>query len=138
MDVTTILCDAVQVADGKLYVLGGGWTHTFTPNMPMQLGLGVVIAVPWNRTNERHVVEAVLVTADGQQVEIDGNPVIAGGELEVGRPPGIRAGSQLNTALPFSFNGLVLDIGDYVWELRINGNTETRTPFRVDNMPGTV
>lgn len=138
MDVTTILCDAVQVADGKLYVLGGGWTHNFTPNTPMQMGLGVVIAVPWNRTNEKHVIEAVLVTADGQQVEVDGNLVMAGGELEVGRPPGIRAGSQLNTALPFNFNGLALDIGDYVLELRINGNTETRTPFRVDNMPGTV
>lgn len=133
-----ILCDAVQVADGKLYVLGGGWTHNFSPNIPTQMALGVVIAVPWIRANEKHVVEVSLLTADGDQVEINGNTVLAGGELEVGRPPGIRAGSQLNTALPFNFNGLVLDIGDYVWEFRINGNTEARAPFRVDNPPGTV
>ncbi len=132
-----ILCDAAQVADGKLYVLGGGWSHNFTPNAPLQMSLGVIIAVPWIRANEKHIVEAVLLTADGQQVEIEGQPVIAGGELEVGRPPGIRPGTQLNTAIPFSFNGVALDIGDYVWELRINGETEARTPFRVDNPPGT-
>lgn len=132
-----LLCDAVQVADGKLNVLGGGWSHSFTPNMPMPMALGVVIAIPWNRANETHVVEAVLVTADGETVEIEDTPVMTSGELEVGRPPGIRPGSQLNTAIPFDFNGVALDIGDYVWELRINGDVEARAPFRVDNPPGT-
>src|SRR5215211_18202 len=119
MDVTIILCDAVQVADGKLYVLGGGWTHFYAPNTPAQMALGVIIAIPWNRANEKHIIEAVLVTADGEPVEIDGEPVMAGGELEVGRPPGLRPGTWLNAPLPFNFPGIVLDIGDYVWELRI-------------------
>lgn len=130
-----ILSDAAQVAEGKLYVLGGGWSHNFTPNAPMPMALGVIIAIPWNRANERHVIEAVLLAADGQPVEIEGNQVMADGELEVGRPPGIRPGSQLNTAIPFDFSGVALDIGDYIWELRINGNMEARAPFRVDNPP---
>lgn len=138
MDVTMILCDSVQVAEGKLYILGGGWSHNFSPNSPTPMALGVIIAVPWNRANEKHVIEATLVTADGQPVEIEDRQVMAGGELEVGRPPGIRPGSQLNTAIPFDFSGIALDIGDYVWELSINGNTEARAPFRVDNPPGTV
>lgn len=132
-----LLCDAAQSADGKLYVLGGGFSHVYTPNAPATMALAILIAVPWNRANEQHTVEAALVTADGQQVEMGDNPIMAGGELEVGRPPGLRAGTHLNTSLVFNFNGLILEIGDYVWELRVNGNTEARTPFRVDNPPMT-
>ena len=130
-----LLCDAAQAADGKLYVLGGGFSHVYTPNAPATMALAILIAVPWNRANEKHTVEAVLVTADGQQVEMGDTPIMAGGELEVGRPPGLRAGTQLNTSLVFNFNGLVLEIGDYVWELRVNGGTQARAPFRVDNPP---
>jgi hypothetical protein len=135
MEVTMLLCDAAQAAGGKLYVLGGGWTHVYSPNNPVPMALAVLIAVSWNRANERHTVEAILVTADGATVEFDGNQIMASGEFEVGRPAGIRAGTQLNTALAFNFGGLALDVGDYVWELRINGGLEARAPFRVDNPP---
>lgn len=132
-----LLCDAAQAAEGKLYVLGGGFSHVYTPNAPATMALAILIAVPWNRANEQHNVQAALVTGDGQQVQMGDAPIMAGGDLEVGRPPGLRAGTQLNTSLVFNFNGLILDIGDYVWELQINGNTAARAPFRVDNPPMT-
>ncbi len=126
-----LLCDAADAAEGKLYILGGGWSHVYSPNAPVNMALAIMIAVPWNQANEKHDVNAALVSEDGDTVEVEGNQVIAGGELEVGRPPGLRAGTQLNTPLVLNFSGLVLKPGGYVWELRIGGKVMARTPFQV-------
>ena len=32
MKILLMLCDAAQAVDGKLYVLGGGWSITPTPD----------------------------------------------------------------------------------------------------------
>ncbi len=40
-----MLCDAAAVADGKLYVHGGGWTHLWAPDTPTNMALAVLIAV---------------------------------------------------------------------------------------------
>ncbi len=126
-----LLCDAADAAEGKLYILGGGWSHVYAPNAPVNMALAIMIAVPWNQANEKHDVNAALVSEDGDAVEVEGNQVIAGGALEVGRPPGLRAGTQLNTPLVLNFSGLVLKPGGYVWELRIGGKVMARTPFQV-------
>ena len=135
MEVTMLLCDSAQAVGGKLYVLGGGWTHLYTPNAPANMSLAVVIAVPWDEANRRHNIRASLLTEGGEPVQIDGDPLVAQGEFEVGRPPGLRAGTQLNTAFAFNLQGLILDIGDYVWELYINDRRMARIPYRVDNPP---
>jgi hypothetical protein len=125
-----LLCDAADQVGGKLYVLGGGWTHAVTSN-PLNMGLGVVMAVPWDRTNERHQIQVELLTEDGALVNIGGQPVGAGGQIEVGRPAGTKAGSDLNAVLAFQFNGLPLVPGGYVWQLRVGDEVEARTPFWV-------
>jgi hypothetical protein len=125
-----LLCDGADAVEGKLYILGGGWSHTLA-NVPVNMALAIMIAVPWNQANEKHDVHAALVSEDGETVEIEGNQVIASGELEVGRPAGLRAGTQLNTPLVLGFNGLVLKSGGYVWELRIGGEVMARAPFQV-------
>ena len=33
-----MLCDAAQVSDGKLYVLGGGWSMTGPDPVPFRAG----------------------------------------------------------------------------------------------------
>lgn len=59
MRLTVVLCDAAQTVDGKLYILGGGWTHVAQPQpQPLSLALAVVVAVPWGDANRRHPVSA--------------------------------------------------------------------------------
>jgi hypothetical protein len=123
-----LLCDAAQQVGGKLYVLGGGWTHAITRE-PINMALGVVIAVPWTRTNERLDIHVELLTDDGAPVNFGGQHVATGGQIEVGRPAGVKAGSDLNAALAFQFNGLPLTPGGYVWQLRVGEDVEARTPF---------
>jgi hypothetical protein len=61
------------------------------------------------------------------------NEVVVGGTsvLEVGRPPGIKAGSEINAAFVANFEGLVLPPGGYVWDLSLAGESLARNPFWV-------
>jgi len=131
MRVTMLLCDSAQQVGGKLYVLGGGWTHILFRGQSMNMSLAVVVAVPWDRTNERFDIETTLLTEDGLPVEV--NDVVVGGTsiLEVGRPPGIKAGSEINAAFVANFEGLVLPPGGYVWDLSLAGESLARNPFWV-------
>ncbi len=131
MDVTMLLCDAAEAANGKLYVLGGGWSHLYAPNTPVNMALAVMVAVPWNRTNEKHGLRAVLMTEDGERVEIDGNPITLEAGFEVGRPPGLAPGTTFNTPMVFNVGGLALDTGGYVWDLYVNGKRTAQAAFRV-------
>jgi hypothetical protein len=127
MRFSVVLCDAAQVADGKLYILGGGWTHAVVSE-PLSVALAVVAVVPWGDANRRHAVSVALRDEDGELVELVGQPVKTDGQFEIGRPPGIKPGSDLNATMVFKFGGLVLEPGGYVWELQV-GDTTERTPF---------
>jgi uncharacterized protein DUF6941 len=136
LDVTLILCDAAQQQGGKLYILGAGWSLVQAPNVPITMALGVIVGVPWDQANDQLLVEAVLMTDDGDpvQIEVTENefqPVLASGQMEVGRPPGLKRGMTLNAPLAFTFNGVPLPVGGYRWELKINGTVEATAPFRV-------
>lgn len=141
MKVTALLCDAAQVApDGKLYILGGGWAISWAPDQPLKMSLAIMVAVPWTGANQIHNLEVDLLTADNDPVlapDGSGEPVKAGGELEMGRPPGMKPGSDLNACIAIPFDGLVLSASDYVWIIQINGREEARIPFRVDVPPMT-
>ena len=126
-----LLCDAADAANGKLYVLGGGWSHIQLPDTPFNASLAVLIAVPWTATNEKHKLRVQLIDDDGQQVVVAENPVLAEGPFEVGRPPGLKAGTAIHQPLTFRFNNLVLPAGGYVFELEMNGTVLARCPFRV-------
>ncbi len=39
--VTMLLCDAAQVSDGKLYILGGGWSMTGPDPVPSAVALKI-------------------------------------------------------------------------------------------------
>lgn len=136
MDVTLILADSVQESGGKLFVLGGGWTHAMAADTPFNLGLGLVIAVPWDRTNEKHPFRVVLVTDDGEPVQSQGQPVENVAEFELGRPPGLKRGTTLNAVMAMQFNGLVLSEGGYVWEVYVDDEQAARAPFWMVARPG--
>ncbi len=70
MKVTLLLCDAAQVAEGKLYCMGAGWTQT-GPG-PTTMALGIIVYVPWDRTNAALQLVLELREADGTVVRLPG------------------------------------------------------------------
>jgi hypothetical protein len=124
MKVTLILADAAQVAEGKLNVLGGGWTIT-GPD-PVPFALAGIIEVPWQETNRNHTFRFELIDLDGNPVMVDGpdgqQPVALDGGFEVGRPPGVRAGSFLPMPFALACASLALPPGSHFeWRFSING-----------------
>jgi hypothetical protein len=128
-----LLCDAASEANGKLYVLGGGWSMVYTLNEESRtnLGLAIKIGVPWDRTNKAFAVRAILMTEDGEEVDLGNGAVQAGGEVTVGRPPHLKPGTPIDLPIAWNFFGLLLPHGGYRWELQIDGDLVATTPFRV-------
>jgi len=130
LNVTLLLCDAAQEAGGKLFVLGGGWSLVKVAG-PVNMALAVLLEVPWDQANDTLLIEAKLMTDDGDPVELEtGHPIMAAGQMEVGRPPGLKRGMSLNAPLAFTFNGVPLPPGGYRWELHINGEMLASAAFR--------
>ncbi len=123
--VTLLLADAAQVANGKLYILGGGWSVTWTDPTPSAIALK--IEVPWDQANRRHAVKLQLLDADGHPVRpsIPGiaQPVEVTGEFEVGRPAGITPGTPLDALLAINLAPMPLSPARYVWRLSIDGQS---------------
>lgn len=127
MKAAMLLADAAQVADGKLYILGGGWSVTGPEPAPMALALKV--EVPWDQANMRHEWMLTLSDQDGSPVFLPtpegDHPVELGGEFEVGRPAGLAPGTPID--LPLAINLAPLPLapgGRYCWQLAINGEAD--------------
>lgn len=132
VDVTILLADAAQVADGKLFILGGGLT--VTGPRPQPLGIAIRIEVPWDRANVQHEWRLELLDEDGQPVRAQDRPIVVAGKFEAGRPAGLRPGTPLNVPLAINFATLPLQPGhSYTWQLSINGQirNEWRASFFV-------
>lgn len=131
-----LLCDAAESVNGKLYILGGGWSQLLVPDQPASMSLAIKLAVPWDQANDPHRVKAKLITDHGEPVEVpmpEGEPMIVANEVvvETGRPAGLLPGTDLDAPLVFNFRGLGLSAGGYVWELEVDGEVKARAPFRV-------
>ncbi|MEA2494729.1 MAG: hypothetical protein QOJ29_2640 [Thermoleophilaceae bacterium] len=127
-----LLCDAAQSVGGKLYILGGGWTQVAVgPGLAVPMALAIRVRIPWDQANERFALHAVLTDADGEPANVQGNRIEGGGEIEVGRPPGVERGSPLDAMLALNFPPLPLFPGTYVWLLEINGEPRARARFKV-------
>ena len=88
-----LVADSADVVGGKLYVLGGGWDRLMLPRLPGPPAVPFVVAVgvnvSWNLTNCKLGFSVDVLDADGRSVAL-----LASGEFEVGRPPGLRAGTS--------------------------------------------
>jgi hypothetical protein len=131
MDVTLLLCDSAEALNGKLYVMGGGWNMLYSSGTPVRLALAILIAVPWDETNQRSALRIELVTSDGEQVSNNGQEVSATAEFDVGRPPGVKPGSTINAPLAINFDGLILDEGGYEFVVKLGDAIAARRPFQV-------
>ncbi|HLN15202.1 MAG TPA: hypothetical protein VK277_00495 [Acidimicrobiales bacterium] len=124
MNVTMLLCDAAQVADGKLYILGGGWSMTGPDPVPSAVALK--IDVDWHETEVPHHWELFLEDADGQPVMVETpegkQPVEVRGEFTVTQPQGVPEGSPIDVALAVNLGPIPLAAGSrFAWRLMIDG-----------------
>jgi len=127
MKVTLMLADSAQAVNGKLYILGGGWSIRKAAPTPSAIALK--IEVPWTETNRKHTLKLELVDSDFQPVLVQtpaGNsPLVIEGEFEVGRPPGLIPGSPLDVPIAFPIGPVPLAHGQrFVWKLTIDGKTD--------------
>ena len=140
MKVTLMLADHAQVAEGKLYINGGGWSIT-GPD-PIPYAIAMLIDVPWDQTNVQHNLLLELLTSDGEPVtvptESGEESVKAKGQFEVGRPPGTKPGSTISMpfAITFSPAPPLPPGGQYVWALSIDGQTDEDWRLIFSTRPG--
>lgn len=129
----TILGDYASIADGKMYLQGGGWERlTVNTAFPARRMIGIAqsILVPWEDTNIPIKLEIEIQSADGASIVKGAN------EVKVGRPPDhppgmpIRVMSATNLGIEFK------EAGSYRIVSKINGEDETATltPFYI--LPG--
>jgi hypothetical protein len=138
--VTMMLADAAQAIEGKLYILGGGWTVTGPDPSPSAIALQ--IRVPWDLANTRHTMRLELLDTDGNPVTMESpvgkQPLVLENEFEVGRPPGVKPGSPLELALAINLGPIPLAPGKrYEWRLHIGGETHEfwTLPFSTREAP---
>jgi hypothetical protein len=131
-----LLADYAVVSDGKLTIVGGGWSQT-GPELS-SFGIGLLIQVPWDQSNTRHSFSVALLDSDGAEVVLEtdeeGQQAVAfGGEFEVGRPPGLKPGTPLDFPVAVNSTPLPLEAGRYEWRLTIDGKSreDWTMPFTV-------
>ena len=131
-----LLADYAVVADGKLTIVGGGWSQTGPE--PASFGIALLIQVPWDQSNTLHTFTVELLDADGAHVvleteEDEEQSVAFGGEFEVGRPPGLKPGTPLDFPVAMNSTPLPLEPGRYEWRLTIDDQArqDWSVPFTV-------
>lgn len=132
MKVTMVLADHAQIAEGKLFISGGGWTETGPT--PVPFAIAVLFEVPWNETNKPHTFQLELIDSHGEPVMVPtpggDEPLKVEGQFEVGRPPGARPGSSFTNPFVFKCGGLPMaSATSYEWRLLIDD--ETRDDWRL-------
>ena len=133
-----LLCDAAQVADGKLYILGGGWSMT-GPG-PRALGRGAQDRRGLARGRAFAPLGAVLGgcrRASGADGDHRGQPA-GRGARRVHRepPPGIPEGSPIDVALAVNLGPIPLAPGTrFAWRLTIDGESLPGSLARVHHPP---
>jgi hypothetical protein len=137
MRATMMLADYAQIADGKLFISGGGWT-TCGPG-PTPCGVVAIFHVPWDETDEKISFTLRLLDQDGRGVHMpgatDGLPVHVNGAFEARRQPGMTEGADIN--VPMAFN-IVLHLppnGRYTWQIEVDGYADETWALPFETRP---
>ncbi len=99
-----ILADAAQVANGKLFILGGGWSLYRSAVYPaqVQLGLGISILIDWNEAGIKHPVTITMADEAGV-------PIIPElkGQVEAAKSTDVPTGATQRALLAVNANLLI-------------------------------
>ena len=121
-----LLCDSAQVADGKLFILGGGWS--VTGPQPVPSAVAIKLEVDWHELSREHHWELFLEDADGGPVMIDTpegeQPVEMRGDFAVGQPQGVPEGSPVDVPMAVNLGPLQLaPASRYTWRFVVDGES---------------
>lgn len=124
VEITMILCEYAQAAEGKLTIVGGGWSMRSAEPSPM--GIGVLVELPSDAAINAHAFCIRLRDTDGNTVsDPNGQPIRIEGGFDATRMPGTPPNVPLVVPLAINIAGLALPPGQrYVWELTFDGNDE--------------
>lgn len=115
-----LVADAAEAVNGKVYILGGGWDHLNLPEVPGRpatpFAVAVGVSVPWILTNRKLRFSVDVLDADGAEVA-----KLAGADLEIGRPPGLRAGAPQRFQIAVPAQPEFAAPGRYVIRCSIDG-----------------
>jgi hypothetical protein len=127
-----LVADGAEAVNGKLYVLGGGWDRLSVPQLPghpaVPFAVAVGIGVPWILTNRKLRFSVDVLDADGREVA-----QLAAGDLEVGRPPGLRAGAPQRFQIAIQAHPEFPAAGRYVIRCSVNGEDLGQTVIEVSS-----
>jgi len=124
LQVTMMLCDHAQVADGKLYINGGGWSIVDAQTPPTVIAM--IIMVPWDRAGAPLDLQISLIDEDGHAVtqvsDAGPVPVLIQGQIEVARPAAQPAGVPIDVPLVVGIPPLQLTpYGRFAWQVSVDG-----------------
>lgn len=142
MKVTAILADAVTVADGKLYMHGGGWHVVRSAQLPAvipNLGVGLIIDFEAGELARGHRFALRIRDADGrlvplvQHISNDRQQTMKSDEIVSelsAAPPGDLQAAAATLVLAFSTQQVMLD-QETPYELEIAIDDEVRERLRL-------
>lgn len=125
-----ILADAVEVLNGKLYMMGGGWDSIAAANIegPIPVAFACGVSVPWGERDDEHTLQIGVEDLDGTAVEA---PLMA--SFKTGSSPLAERGSAAH--VPFAVKGAFTfpKHGTYAIVAQLDGREETvrRLQFHV-------
>jgi hypothetical protein len=153
MQVDAFLADSVVVAEGKLYVQGAGWDSVLSAVFPFRhsrVGIGVILRVPWTKTNQMHSFSVKVVDPDENKIVLgnappgtevpDGKVRELRGQFNVGRPALLNAGDSQVVPIALNIDGLEFQTPNaYSVVISVDDEEMRRLPLRVRTlmqMPG--
>lgn len=121
-----LLADSAQVADGKLYILGGGWS--ITGPEPVPSAVAIKVGVDWHEFNTEHHWELFLEDADGNLVRFETpegtQSIEVRGDFSATEPSGVPAGTPVDVPIAVNFGPIPLNPSSrFTWRLVIDGDT---------------
>jgi hypothetical protein len=121
MAITMILADSAQAVDGKLYILGGGWSMTHSPTPPM--AVAIMAEVPWSMLGGESIEwQLELVDEDGRPAPSADEKLLINGEASATRPTNVPVGSSVEIPFAFQLSSLVLKPGRYQFKFTFGSN----------------
>ncbi len=128
-----ILADRAEGINGKLYLMGGGWQELYVADFaqPASFSLAVGILVPWNATNEDHLLNIFIEHDDGSRIQPE-MPV----KLNVGRPPNAVPGQEFRAIIAVNGQWKLPGPGSYRAIAAVGHDLVRRASFRAGPPPG--
>jgi hypothetical protein len=126
MNVTMLLADSAQVAEGKLYILGGGWSLSGPEPSPSAVAIKVEVDTP--EFDRMHHWELFLEDADGRLVQFDSpegpQTIEIRGDFSATAPEGVPPATPVDVPIAVNLGPIPLAPNSrFTWRLVIDGES---------------